>query len=217
MAFKQVTSWNTGAGLALTALTYGVYILPTLGFIAQFHPPPPDWARTEAASQWILVKGPRHWARPSDLQQFHHWFGFPWEFDRLEDITAAAQLWALARAGPGGGSLGINSRYRRVLRARRSTNRWGEEVMWDQRLSHNASANLLNNQATLANQGIIVDSLEADLVGDMPLPLTKARDRTVRHGIQAATRSPPRGSPWPSFGLGSKGGKSRFQGKGNCI
>ncbi len=93
------------------------------------------------------------------------------------------------RAGPGGGSLGIISRYRRIIRARRSNNRWGEDVMWDRWLSHDAVANFWNNQATLANHGITIDSLEADFAGRMPLPLTKARDRTVRHCVQAANKS----------------------------
>ena len=68
----KVASWSrNGVGLVLTALAYRVYILPTLSFIAQLHPPPPEWARTEAAALRALVKGPRCWARPTDLHQLH--------------------------------------------------------------------------------------------------------------------------------------------------
>ncbi len=156
----------------MTALAYRVYILFTLGFIAQLHPPPPDWTRAEAASLRALVKGPRCWARPNDLHQLHTWYGLPWEFDKLEDIAAASQLRALAHAGPGGLPLGIGKRYRRLCQARRTTNRWEEEIFWDHWLSHNASASLWSNQQEFAAQGITMKGLEQDLKKGMPLPLT---------------------------------------------
>ncbi len=138
---------------------------------------------------WRLVKGPGTWVRPSDLQQLHHWFGLPWEFDWLEDIFFAAQLRVLARAGQGGegGSLGIRACYQRWMEARRTTSRWDEEVLWDFWSSNNCIANLWNNKNTLASQGITVASLENELTGGMELPITRFRDSVVRKGFQAVS------------------------------
>ncbi len=94
----------------------------------------------------------------------------PWEFDKLENIAAAAPLTALAHAGPGGTPLGIEQRLGRLTLARRTTNRWGEEVHWDPWLSNIAIANFWSYQRTLAAQSITLGSLEDDLRKGMTPP-----------------------------------------------
>ncbi len=108
-----------------------------------------------------LVKGPRSWARPRDLHQLHHWFGFPWEFDKFEDILAVAQLRVLAHAGPGTHAASpLGGRSEMVSLAQQQCHR---ELFW-------------RNQETLAAQGTAIKALEADLAGGMPLSLTKAQN-----------------------------------------
>ena len=87
---ESVYKWkDIPLGLFWDAKVYNMFLLPTLGYIAQLERPP-EWVTkgtTRSLSQ--AAKGPKDWAQPEDLQQLQETFGLKASFKRL-DITAQA-------------------------------------------------------------------------------------------------------------------------------
>ena len=74
-------------GLFWDAKVYNMFLLPTLGYIAQLERPP-EWVTkgtTRSLSQ--AAKGPKDWAQPEDLQQLQETFGLKASFKRLDIIA----------------------------------------------------------------------------------------------------------------------------------
>ena len=72
---KQWSQQPLGAQLA--AFAYKVYVVSTLGFVAQLESLPVDAQRTEEGLLRTMVRGPRRWCSVEDLHRRRRDFGPP--------------------------------------------------------------------------------------------------------------------------------------------
>lgn len=129
-----------------------------------------------------------HWIHPRDPHHWSAWYGMPWDWDRLEDIAQAAQLRVAYRAGRGGTPLHIAARWRRVELWELNQTNGDFPLLWDSWINRSGICNRARTLEALAAEDVTLDVAEEALTGGMPYPLTKARDKKRRGGLQAWVR-----------------------------
>ena len=78
---------------AVSAIWRGiVHILPTMSFVAQLEPPPPEVLRQTEAMLRKVGYGPGNWCQTADLHHLRRGFGFAVECRSLLTTSRAAML-----------------------------------------------------------------------------------------------------------------------------
>ena len=80
-----------GLGFCFASLSYSVYILPVLSFLAQFRKPCEKALQAEEEALRMLVPGPWVWCRTSDLYLLSSKYEQARDFASLSHLSLAAR------------------------------------------------------------------------------------------------------------------------------
>ena len=173
------------SGSPALGFVYTVYVISTLGFVAQLEPMPPDWVKWEEQMLRILVPGPRRWWSPADLHRLRRDFGFPHEFANAYEVARAAKLRVYAWEARGNGGIDFQSIKARIDQAVEhtpfSTGMVRRGTWAQQSLAHVVWA----NRNELREQGVTVWGTMIRAAGAQRL-WTEAQERLAKKRFQKA-------------------------------
>ena len=178
-----------GLGLHYTTVAYNVYVASLLTFLLQLEVLPEDWEHTEAAALRRLVPGPAHWVLPADLRALRRHYGMPQEFADMNEVSLAARFRVAHREAAASGGLAVASAVRRLDRSIADTDFFWRYVRWCSWFQGAYVRNLSAAVSTFQRAGITIQTVEADLGADAPLPRTRGQARRLAHGVQRAARA----------------------------
>ena len=171
---------------------YNTYILSLAGFLLQLEPLPATWPAVEAALLRRMFPGPaagtHGWIRPLDLHTVDQ-IGMPAAVRDLAAVSLAARFRVTHREALAEGGIRIQQLLRKIHNAERDATGNASVIRlgrWRQWYTHSFAANLQEACHSLDRRGINIGNVEAGLAGDMQQPLTEARARRLRRGVQGA-------------------------------
>jgi hypothetical protein len=183
----RVTVWpHQHLGLHGAAMTYNVFALSVLTFLAQLESPPDKVIDAEKKMLRTAASGPGNWCVPADLWYLRELYGQTRSFGSVAQMAKAAQVrvatWEAYRTG----GLRINARaaaLRREINSTEYLDRLWEWGSWYKR-SH-----LLILQAAVTNlerHGHTATSIIDDIAGDAEIPWSREVRRKTRTHFQRA-------------------------------
>ena len=175
---------DAGAGLFLTTTAYSTYVASVIGFLIQLDTLPPQWPDVEAEAFKRLVPGSSQWASPQDLKHLHL-FGFARAFADMQVRQHAAKLRVVHWEAVSSGGLNVCRRAAALRELRRQSEEIGMAAAWGAWLDRIFLLQLDDAVREARAQGVTARSIEAELVGDAPRPLTLAQMRKTRRAFQA--------------------------------
>ena len=160
---KQWSQQPLGAQLA--AFAYKVYVVSTLGFVAQLESLPVDVQRTEAGLLRTMVPGPRGWCSVDDLHRLRRDFGFPHEFPDIEKEAMAAKLRVVAWEAEASGGIRCRDRVARIVDALNRAPHLGRVMRLGTWALESYAHVLQENEEQLNNKGISVQQVNVLAAG----------------------------------------------------
>jgi hypothetical protein len=181
---RAVLWGSAGLGLHYSTMTYNVFGVSTLTFVAQLETPPEDTLKAEEVALRKAAPGPMHWMSPRDSWHLSDLYGQTRSFTSIAVMAAAAQ----ARVGHfeplGVGANAWRTKAARLDRAIRESPYFDRRVNWAGWYDRSHVKTLSNNALSLAGQNITRASIEDEIAGGMPRPWTGPMADRIRRSFQ---------------------------------
>ena len=165
-------------------MTYNIFGVSTLTFVAQLETPPEDTLRAEADALRRAAPGSMHWITTRDSWHLSDLYGQARSFTSVVAMAAAAQ----ARVGHfeplGVGENSWRAKAARLDHALRATPYLDRRALWAGWYQRSHVKTLACNVLALTGQNITRASVEDEIAGGVPRPWTKPVADRVRRSFQ---------------------------------
>ena len=170
-------------------MAYKTYVLPTLGFLAQFKRPSQKVLEAETKALAFMVPGPYKWCTKEDLYHCHESWGQQVSFPNVEDLCLAARCRLMQFENCAHGGLDIQGKKNDLGATLQNLDRVGRLSLWHSWYEDGMLANIHSSQAELAAEGLsIQDVLRQTLPEDDEMD-EASKFRWQKKHFQATIRS----------------------------
>ena len=186
-AQSRATIWPwSSIGLQYAAKAYNLFVLPTLGFVAQLEPPPPSVLQAEAEMLFRAAPGPRNWCTTKDLWHLQSAFGLSFRFRGLQATANAAQIRVAIWEDAANGGLDIALRANQLREWMRTSNHMGRRICRFQPWLESSFIFVLEQALhRLRDLGHTPDSFLDTLANNSKRPWTKEVYLRIKRSTQA--------------------------------
>ena len=181
---ERLQQWQwSELGLHLAMMTYNVFVLPVLLFVAQLEAPPQAVLEMEAAAVRKVAPGPGWWCTPADMQHGSE-LGLSARMRHLRASCQAAMLRTHAWEARSTGGIPWNQLSRQLTEARARADHLTLRrccLPWFAQHTPTVVTKLVDAQAA---EGVHVHAARSALGGAIVGPLTRPADQRFKKGTQ---------------------------------